>query len=147
METDPQKLKAIWNQEEIPVVLRRGGKGEKLRIKLPDAPDNRILLQSLGKHHPVWFPEKGYWETPKRWFNGFVEKALTRHGRLYIIQPYREREVCARACMNAQGHECNCSCMGANHGSGVHGSWFEVSEYFAVRTSKPELACRLLRLV
>jgi hypothetical protein len=26
----------------------------------------------------------------------------------------------------------------------VHGSWFEVSDAFAIRSSEPQLACRLL---
>ena len=68
-----------------------------------------------------------YWELPKSWFNDFVDRALQRYGKVYIIQPYREQEICARACQEALGHECQCSCMGANHGVGNDGSWFEVS--------------------
>ena len=63
---------------------------------------------------------------------------------VYIIQPYREQEICARACQEAQGHECQCSCMGANHGIGNDGSWFEVSDKFSTRWGERELACRLL---
>ncbi|MEP1497973.1 MAG: hypothetical protein ABJK50_20985, partial [Pseudophaeobacter sp.] len=61
-----------------------------------------------------------------------------------IIQPYREQEICARACQEALGHECQCSCMGANHGAGNDGSWFEVSDTFSTRWGDRELACRLL---
>ncbi|WP_354134437.1 hypothetical protein [Bradyrhizobium sp. S3.9.1] len=64
--------------------------------------------------------------------------------KVYIIQPYREQEICARACQEAQGHECQCSCMGANHGVGNDGSWFEVSDTFSTRWGERELACRLL---
>jgi hypothetical protein len=81
---------------------------------------------------------------PKSWFNDLVDRALRLYGKVYIIQPYREQEICARACQEAQGHECQCSCMGANHGIGNDGSWFEVSDTFSSRWGERELACRLL---
>jgi hypothetical protein len=33
--------------------------------------------------------------------------------------------------------------MGANHGAGNDGSWFEVSDTFSTRWGERELACRL----
>ncbi len=140
------KLAEIWNQTKIPVILRRDGNGERLRARLPFSESNRTWLQTCGKSAPVWMsnPKLLCWELPKSWFNKFVDSALVKYGQLYVIQPYREQEICARACMEATGHECQCSCMGAHHGSGSSGGWFEVSETFAVRHSKPELACRLM---
>ncbi|RUY31708.1 hypothetical protein EN978_07160 [Mesorhizobium sp. M7A.F.Ca.US.001.04.1.1] len=141
-----KRLKAIWDQDRIPVVLRRGGKGQSLRARLPFESENREWLRNRRRTRPVWIggENQKYWELPKAWFNDFVNRALKKYGMVYIIQPYREQEICARACMEAEGHECQCSCMGANHGSGFHGSWFEVSETFAVRSREPELACRLM---
>jgi hypothetical protein len=140
------KLKAIWNQTRVPVVLRRGGSGQLLRIRLPYSEDNRHWLQNERRNAPAWISRGKYWEVPKAWFNDFVQRALKRYGRLYVIQPFREHEVCAPACMNAEGHECQCSCMGANHGAGNDGSWFEVSDAFAVRSGEQQLACRLMVL-
>lgn len=144
-ETD-QQLRAVWNQKTSPVVLRRGGKGQLLRARLPYSEDNRRWLQDGRRSKPTWSDEHKCWELPKAWFNGFVERALRRYGELYIIQPYREQEKCAPACLNARGHECQCSCMGANHGAGNDGSWFEVSEAFATRWGEQHLACRKLVL-
>jgi hypothetical protein len=48
------------------------------------------------------------------------------------------------ACLGAEKHECQCSCMGANHGAGNDGSWFEITDYFATRWGERSLACRLL---
>lgn len=141
---EASRYKAIWNQTLIPVVLRRAGKKQKLRIRLPYAEDNRQWLQNGRRTHPVWVPNGRYWELPKAWFNDFVNCALERYGRLYIFQPYREQEKCAPACQNAVGHECQCSCMGANHGAGSDSSWFEVSETFSFRWGERSLACRLL---
>ncbi|HTY69916.1 MAG TPA: hypothetical protein VMH36_24890 [Alphaproteobacteria bacterium] len=137
-------IKRIWNQTVIPVVLRRAGKGKRLRVRLPYAETNRQWLQNHRRISPVWVGAQKYWELPKAWFNDFVERSLARYGKVYIIQPFREQEKCAPACLNAVGHECQCSCMGANHGAGNDGSWFEVSDAFATRWGEQELACRLL---
>lgn len=143
---DSDRLIAIWKQDKIPVVLRRGGKGQRLRVRLPYADDNRKWLQNGRRTNPDWIggEKQNYWELPKAWFNDLVDRALRKYGKVYVIQPFREHEICARACMEAQGHECQCSCMGANHGAGVDGGWFEVSDSFAVRSREPQLACRLM---
>lgn len=114
------QLKEVWNQSLIPVVIRTNKKGDKLRVRLP------------------------FNESHRAWFNNFVNNALPKYKKLYVMQPYRELEKCARKCMEAQGHECNCSCMGANHGAGMNTSWFEVDETFATRWNNEEVACRLM---
>ena len=132
-------IKRVWNQNEIPVIIRRAKKGQKHRLRLPYSDINRDWLRDMRRDRPVWLPDGKYWEIPKAWFNDFVERCLKRYGQVWIIQPFRESEKCATACMNANGHECQCSCMGGNDGS-----WFEVSEAFAVRWNREELAARLL---
>lgn len=146
MSPDDEKLRIIWNQPRIPVVIRRGGKGQSPRVRLPFADNNRAWLGDGRPRSPTWIVRDKYWEIPKSWFNDFVQRALKKYGKLYVIQPYREQEKCAAACMNAKGHDCNCSCMGANHGAGNDGSWFEVSETFATRWGEQQLACRLMQL-
>jgi hypothetical protein len=146
MSPDEEKLRIIWNQKRIPVVIRRGGKGQSPWVRLPFADNNRTWLRDGRRNSPTWNAEDKYWEIPKLWFNDFVQRALKKYGKLYVVQPYREQEKCATACMNAKGHDCNCSCMGANHGMGNDGSWFEVSETFATRWGKQYLACRLMTL-
>jgi hypothetical protein len=142
---DQRTLAPVWRQNRIPVVLRRTGKGERLRVRLPRRADDRTWLQNGRRSSPEWFDgNKAYWELPKAWFNDFVDRALQRYGSVYIVQPYREQEKCSPACQNALGHECQCSCMGRYHGAGTDGTWFEVSETFATRWGPRELACRLL---
>lgn len=144
MEQNETRIGRIWNQEEVPVIHRQTGKGEKLRFRLPFAEGNRSWLQQAGRSAPSWLRSKEYWVLPKSWFNKLVGRCLERYGSVYIIQPYNEMEKCAPACMNASGFECQCSCMGANHGAGNDGSWFEVDEAFAFRWQGQTLACRLL---
>jgi len=141
---DRLTLRYVWDQTQIPVVLRRCGPGEKIRVRMP-GPQSVSWVQNGRRIAPVWVGgEIRYWELPKAWFNDFVDRALQRYGRVYIIQPFREQEICAPACQNASGHECQCSCMGANHGAGNDGSWFEVSDTFSTRWGERDLACRLL---
>lgn len=141
---DKLTLNYVWGQEGIPVVLRRTGKGQRLRVRLPFSETNRQWLQNYKRTAPVWIASKKYWEMPKAWFNDFVERSLVKYGKVYVIQPYREYEKCSPACLDATGHECQCSCMGLYHGAGNDGSWFEVSDTFATRWGEQELACRLM---
>jgi hypothetical protein len=122
---DSSRLVAVWQQQNIPVAWRSGGKGQPLLAKLPYRPDNRAWISSIGRNRPQWNAANKYWEIPKSWFNALVDRSLQRFGSIYVVQPFREQEKCAPACMNAKGHECQCSCMGANHGAGNDGSWFE----------------------
>lgn len=144
MITDREKIIQIWKQANVPVIYRRGT-GYPLMIRLPYREDNRGWLKNEKRINPTWVKDKKHWECPKAWFNDLVNRALLRWGKLYIIQPFRDQEICAPACWNATGHECQCSCMGANHGSQSSGSdWFVVSDTFATRWESKELACRLL---
>jgi len=145
-QTEPQdkELERVWKQKNVPVILRRDGERERLRLKLPYADENKLWLERGQKSKASWNGKFFCWEIPKSWFNEFVEKALSRYQKLYVIQPYREQEICSPSCQNAVGHECGCSCMGANHGAGNDGSWFEVNEAFATRWGNRELACRLM---
>ena len=90
-----EKLKYVWAQKQIPVVLRRTGKGQRLRVRLPYAETNRQWLQNTRRMSPDWIASKEYWELPKAWFNDFVDRALAKYAKGYIIQPYREQEKCA----------------------------------------------------
>ncbi|WP_212741978.1 hypothetical protein [Sphingomonas sp. 1F27F7B] len=65
---DGKTLTRIWNQHEIPVILRRTGKGEFLRVRLPYADTNRAWLQAGRRILPAWTSAKRYWEIPKTWF-------------------------------------------------------------------------------
>ncbi len=138
------ELGSVWEQASVPVIVRRSKKGQLHWVRLPYSETNRSWLRNGRRSRPDWVSQSRRWEIPKAWFNDFVERSLRKFGRVFIIQPFREQEKCAPACMNAEGHECQCSCMGANHGAGNDGSWFEVSEAFATRWNQEEWACRLL---
>jgi len=58
-------LKRVWNQSKIPVVLRRTGRGARLRVRLPYSAANRAWLQDERRTNPVWVKNGEYWELPK----------------------------------------------------------------------------------
>lgn len=139
-----ERIEKIWFQPEVAVTYRRG-KGKPLLVRLPYHPTNRHWLQNGRRNKPKWNNEKKYWTIPYAWLDDTIKRSLERWGSMYLIQPYREQEKCARACWEAGCHECSCSCGGANHGSqNPYGRWHEVSETFATRWHNAELACRLL---
>jgi len=117
-------------------------------VKLPWNPDNRDWLRGDRQRRPKWDPQRRCWEIPRTWLSPMVDQILERWTQLYLIHPYREMEKCAPACWNATGYDCQCSCMGKNHGieqtsRGV-GGWHVVSETCAVRWGERTLAVRLM---
>lgn len=144
IEAEKERLRQVWEQGTIPVLFRRGP-GQALLMRLPYSPTNRAWLQRAGRNNPKWVAGSKHWEVPQAWFNRLVKQSLETFGRVYIIQPYREQEKCAPACWNAEGDECQCSCMGANHGSHSSNSgWRVVSDTFATRWGEQHIACRLV---
>lgn len=132
MSVHDRRLKAIWNQTRLPVVFRQE-KGKPLLVRLPFSDSNREWIKADKRINPTWNAEKRYWEVPKAWFESLTRRALAKYGSVYVIQPFRPLQKCAPACWNAEGVECECSCMGEHHGSGhPAGRWYEVSETCAV---------------
>lgn len=138
------KFEQIWSQTRVPAIVRPGA-GRPLYVHVPYATDNRAWLRGDGRNQPKWVADKKWWETPQAWFNRLIDEALERHGEVYVIQLYKVQQKCASACWNAQGHHCECSCMGANHGNGHPGGrWHEVSDTFAFQWGPTQFACRHL---
>lgn len=147
MEDDIREAKSIWNNGTISVVLRRGD-SKPIRIRVPYSEDNRRWLKNgPRKREPIWNKAGKFWELPKSRFNEIIGMILNRYGKVYIIQPYQEKEVCSLSCINAEGFECQCSCLGANHGSDNHQGWYEITEALAVKYGEEKLGCRLLEKV
>lgn len=140
---DPKLLK-IWTQKTVPVVYNQGC-SKPLLIRLPFAKTNRSWLKATHKRDPTWDVTRKRWETPRSWYEDVVRRTLNRFGQVYVIQPFHTCEKCAPACWKATGIECECSCMGANHGSeDPPGRWYIVSEACAVSWGKREYSCRLI---
>jgi len=144
MQAQYADLRALWKQATVPVVFRRS-RPNPLLVRLPYANDNFEWLRGDRRTKPKWNPQYKAWEVPIAWFENLVQQLLKRYRKAYVVQLYKEQQKCAPACWNAKGLHCECSCMGANHGSGYPGgTWHEVSETFAVSWGERKYSCRLL---
>ena len=123
----------------------RQGKSKPLLVKLPYSPNNKEWLKDERRNNPKWIPDYKCWEIPKSWFEEVVKKSIEKFGSSYVVQPYYTQQKCAPACWNAVGIECECSCMGQNHGTGNPvGKWHIVSETCAVNWGEKQYSCRLI---
>ena len=141
-----QNLTRFWSETRLPVVFQRQ-RPAPLLVRLPFAPDNKVWLRNGGRRVPGWDKEHGAWEVPQAWFERTIKLSFKRYLACYVIQLHREKEVCARACWDAFGADCECSCMGVNHGSGQPaGRWYEIGDNFAVMWGVQRYSVRLLRV-
>lgn len=139
-----QSLDRFWSQARIPVVFQRQ-RPAPLLVRLPYAADNKVWLRDDQRSKPAWDSDHGAWEVPQAWFERTIRLSFLRYRACYVVQLCRDKEVCGAACWNAVGADCECSCMGANHGSGrPAGRWYEVSETFAVMWGAERYSVRLL---
>src|SRR5688572_9422734 len=112
----------IFKQNSSPVIYRPST--GKLWVKIPydrkDTvdPSRYSWLSSLLPQYPQWFPLWKSWIVPRKHFDFITKQLLQIFKMVIVLQHYREKEVCAPACWNARNLECNCSCLGANHGAG-----------------------------
>ncbi len=154
MDRKDPKLEQIWKQNEIPVVFRDGKPTQRLLIRLPFKQPDMLKaeyfeqLNWVRAEHRI-YPERitqyNCWKIPMTWFEDIIKRSMYKYGSVYVIQPYRIQQKCAPACWNAIGVECECSCMGENHGAGnPAGKWHVVSETLAVSWGNKQYSCRLI---
>lgn len=137
-------LTEIWRSSEYPALFRRG-KGFKLWVRIDQTTENLRLIR-LRDTYPKWIPKQICYEVPNAWFNLLVKLLVGKFGGLYVIQPYREKEICSPSCKAAVGHECECQCFGQYHGVGYAGNdWFEVADACEVRWGEKQWGCRFMQ--
>ena len=136
---------AIWRNGRVPVIYKPEDRGRLIvRVPFADSPRKFEEAMSFSSARIGWVEQFRAWTMPRGRFAEIVRYALARHGSVYLIQAFRRLQKCAPMCWRAKGPDCECSCMGANHGSG-HALEYEVSETFAFEWGERQLACRLLK--
>lgn len=142
METDREKIERVWLQNKIPVIQRP--ENGKLKIKPSGDGYYHPWLFREGKHRPIQI--KNYYEVPVAWLSWLVKECLNQSRSVWIIQPYNDKQVCTASCRNAEGFECECQCLGENHGQGdVSGNgWYEINDALKIKWSGKYVAARLL---
>jgi len=143
LDSNDLNLQSVWGQDSRPVVLR-GGPVRPLLVRLPSG-RGRGWLRRRHRGRLEWVADLNAWDIPKSWFEDVLKRCLRTYGAVYVIQPYNSLKRCVPPCWNALGAHCECSCMGANHGSGhPEGRWHIVSETIAIRIGADQFSCRLL---
>lgn len=144
MENRNQQLLEIWKQKETPVLFLKSKK-DPLLARFPHGKYDRKWVKGDHRRAPEWLENYKCWKTPKAWLSCLIKRSLEEYGKVYLIQPFQPHQKCAPACWNATGEECQCSCLGKNHGAGKpKGKWYEVSETFAVFWGEKHYGCRLI---
>ena len=145
MDITDQKFRQIWYESDKPVIVRQG-KHRSVLMRFPRSATNTMWIKAWKRNNPIWDGQLECWETPRAWFNDMIQRCLEEYGVVYLVQRHREMQRCAPACWNASGYDCECSCMGANHGSGHPGGrWYVVSDTFAFKWDSRQYACRRIQ--
>lgn len=128
------ELKAFLEASKLPVLLNTKTKG-KIMLRFPNEEKHEDFVAGGQRSEPEWKPY-GAWFVARSALRSHAQRCIAKWGGCWIVQSYREKEVCAPACQNAIGLECHCSCMGLYHGheaEATSGKWHVVNEAFCVR--------------
>jgi hypothetical protein len=91
--------------------------------RLPPMKGNRRWLhETVGIRSPELRGDR--WHLPRNCLTRLVTAAVDRYGYVVLVRDVSRLSRCTRACQEATGLECQCSCMGAYHGESS-GAWFE----------------------
>jgi hypothetical protein len=64
------------------------------------------------------------WHLPRICLTRLVNAAIDRYGYVALWRDMSKLSHCNKACLEATGMDCDCSCMGVFHGEGTH-NWYE----------------------
>ncbi|MEU6573565.1 hypothetical protein [Streptomyces sp. NPDC046805] len=91
--------------------------------KIPPRKGNRGWLhETVGIRSPKLDDDR--WKLPRSCLVRLVTAAIDRYGYIVLWRDMSKLSQCTRACLEATGVECQCSCLGAHHGQDAAG-WFE----------------------
>lgn len=142
---DLQDLRALMLEAQVPVILNAEKGRGALYLRLPGGEKDQDFVWGGQASYPDWNPKSKIWQVSRSAMQEHAKRCLAKWGTCWIVQPYKEREVCAPACQHAQGLECDCSCMGLYHGQGAAaGKWHVVNDAFCVRWGETVFSARLI---
>ncbi|GGX41909.1 hypothetical protein GCM10010341_74880 [Streptomyces noursei] len=91
--------------------------------KIPARKGNRRWLHETVRVRSPEF-EGDRWLLPRSCLTRLVTAAIDRYGFVVLCRDMSRLSRCTRACLEATGAECQCSCLGVHHGQDSDG-WFE----------------------
>lgn len=133
-------------QPILPCIYRPTGT-ERLRVSLPFDLRNRSWIHSVigDRARPTYSKQNRYWLIARDHFSKLVEALLDRYGRVDVLAEFTTTEVCDTRCQNARGTDCQCTCLGNNHGGGQWGGWFQIGDTTLISHDRQLRHMRLTR--
>lgn len=109
----PEPPAQIWLPREGQVLAR-----------FPPSRSNRGWLHhTVGIRSPQLI--RPDWHLPCSCLTRLLIAAIDRYGYVAVYRDMARLTRCNRSCLEAQGVECNCTCMGLRHGEEDSGGWYE----------------------
>lgn len=91
--------------------------------KLPPRKGNRRWLhETVAIRSPRLDGDQ--WHLPRNCLNRLIIATVDRYGHVVVCRDMSKLSKCNRSCLEAEGSDCGCSCLGENHGASTFG-WFE----------------------
>jgi hypothetical protein len=102
----------------------KDAKKSKVRLWMPYLPfddvsgGNRQWIKAVCgiKSRPEYDKATRSWTIARSHFSELLDALLREFGPVDVFEDHSEFEVCNVSCMTAQGDECECRCLGINHG-------------------------------
>lgn len=137
-ELGAEGVEALW-REEFPEYPRLRHDGESSLIARVPPQKGIGEWMRRGRHHKAHFdPVSKEWTLPYAWRDEMIGRLANRYGGVLVLRDAAVTERCAPSCVKAVSPvtQCECSCGGANHGTGALPTGFQViNEALAVRVS------------
>lgn len=108
-------------------------------IWLPYARGTRGWLRSVcgTGTRPEFDRARKAWTVARPHFRRIVQAVADRYGSVDVYVDHTVRHACGAMCRNAEGDDCQCSCLGDNHGNGRwHEGWQPVGDEWVVRNER-----------
>lgn len=110
--------------------------GHRLAVVMPFARGTRYWLREVcgPGTRPEWDRGRGAWLVARPHFRKVVEALARRYGSCEVLVDHNVASMCGAWCRDAEGDECDCACMGENHGGQFwHRAWTKISAEWAVQ--------------
>ncbi|MEU1418360.1 hypothetical protein [Kitasatospora sp. NPDC005751] len=120
----------------------------RIKVRLPYAVGNRAWIHSIlgDLTRPEWNREDKSWDISRQHMRTLVEALAERFGSVDVTIDFRTNSRCDDRCRDAEGDDCDCQCMGENHGGAAYWrNWREVGETTLVATAG--ISQRVFRVV
>lgn len=108
----------------------------RLVVSMPFTKGNRAWLKrELGARIRPEYIGRGKWTLARSHLDAVVAALADRFGRVDVFLDFAETQRCDVRCQSARSRECDCTCLGRNHGQGgiTHG-WKLVGDATLVLT-------------